>query len=176
MVGPRSVNVASSPKATKRCARCGETKLVTEFHKHAKRSDGLQVYCKSCRAVIDHERYLRQHGAGARRRFAPNRANANWMRELKSDHPCADCGRTFPPEVMQWEHLPGTRKLGNLSTHFSGQSRAAILDELAKCELVCANCHAMRTFERAGWGGCPPAVIDRTRIDRSHSVEHGAIS
>ena len=126
---------------------------MSEFHKHAKRADGLQVYCKSCRAVIDHERYLRQHGARTRRRvFAANRANANWMRELKSGRPCADCGRTFPPEVMQWDHLPGTRKLGNLSTHFRGRSRAAILEELAKCELVCANCHAMRTFERAGWG------------------------
>ncbi len=162
MATPRDADVASSPKATKRCARCGETKLVSEFHKHAKRADGLQVYCKSRRAVIDHERYRRQHGGPRRSRvFDANRAN--WMRELKSGRPCADCGRTFPPAVMHWDHLPGTRKLGNLSTHFRGRSRAAILEELAKCELVCANCHAMRTFERAGWGGWP--VMDRTRID-----------
>src|SRR5213594_4442997 len=100
MATPRDADVASSPKATKRCARCGETKLVSEFHKHAKRADGLQVYCKSRRAVIDHERYRRQHGGPRRSRvFDANRAN--WMRELKSGRPCADCGRTFPPAVMQ---------------------------------------------------------------------------
>jgi len=53
---------------------------------------------------------------------------------------------------MQWDHLPGAHKLGNLSTTLRGRSREEILEEIAKCELVCANCHAIRTFQRAGWG------------------------
>jgi hypothetical protein len=53
---------------------------------------------------------------------------------------------------MQWDHLPGFPKLGNISTDFRWRSRQEILDEIAKCELVCANCHAIRTYERAGWG------------------------
>jgi hypothetical protein len=51
---------------------------------------------------------------------------------------------------MQWDHLPGTQKLGDVST-FKGRSREEVLAEIAKCQLVCANCHAVRTFERAGW-------------------------
>ncbi len=31
-----------------------------------------------------------------------------------------------------------------------GFRRATILEEIAKCELVCANCHAVRTFNRYG--------------------------
>ena len=51
---------------------------------------------------------------------------------------------------MQWDHLPGEVKLGAVSS-LRGRSKKEILDEIAKCELVCANCHAIRTFQRAGW-------------------------
>jgi hypothetical protein len=53
---------------------------------------------------------------------------------------------------MQWDHLPGVPKLGDISNGLHGRSRGEILEEIAKCELVCANCHAIRTFQRAGWG------------------------
>jgi len=33
-----------------------------------------------------------------------------------------------------------------------GHSRQEILDEIAKCDLVCTNCHIIRTFARNGWG------------------------
>jgi hypothetical protein len=53
---------------------------------------------------------------------------------------------------MQWDHLPGFEKLGDVSAAFWGRSRLEVLAEIAKCELVCANCHTIRTFERSGWG------------------------
>lgn len=51
---------------------------------------------------------------------------------------------------MQWDHLPGRVKLGDVSA-LSGLPREVILAEIAKCELVCVNCHTMRTALRAGW-------------------------
>jgi hypothetical protein len=51
---------------------------------------------------------------------------------------------------MQWDHLPGTEKAANLGDLARRGNRARVLDEIAKCELVCANCHAMRTFSRRG--------------------------
>jgi hypothetical protein len=52
---------------------------------------------------------------------------------------------------MQWDHKPGFDKLGDLAD-FWGHSRQEILDEIAKCDLVCTNCHIIRTFARNGWG------------------------
>jgi hypothetical protein len=52
---------------------------------------------------------------------------------------------------MQWDHLPGFVKSGNISDDFDGRSRDEVLEEIAKCELVCANCHVIRTFRRKGW-------------------------
>jgi predicted Fe-S protein YdhL (DUF1289 family) len=69
------------------------------------------------------------------------------MDALKEGKPCADCGRTYPPYVMEWDHLPGTEKeLVLADTRRSAHAKARILAELAKCELVCANCHRERTF------------------------------
>jgi len=71
------------------------------------------------------------------------------MDSLKEGHPCADCGETFPPYVMHWDHLPGHTKVGAIGSMVGSWAREAILDELKKCELVCANCHVMRTVARA---------------------------
>ena len=52
---------------------------------------------------------------------------------------------------MQWDHRPGFEKLGDISVDFSERSRAEVLAEIAKCDLVCVNCHTIRTFKRSGW-------------------------
>lgn len=133
----------------KRCPRCGEVKPYSEFHRSRRRHDGRQSTCISCRAVIDHDLYERRRGIRTPSRIWEHDRRA-WLLSLKAGKPCTDCARFFPPQVLQWDHLPGYPKRGDIST-FRGRSRQEILDEIAKCELVCANCHALRTFERAGW-------------------------
>ena len=112
----------------------------------------MQVYCKSCRAAIDHERYERRVGRTLPRRSFTVRdvGRDAWLRSLKVGKRCTDCGKAFPPQVMQWDHLPGFEKLGEIS-EFSGHTRAELVAEIAKCELVCTNCHILRTVSRNGW-------------------------
>jgi hypothetical protein len=137
-------------RGMKRCSRCRVLKPYSEFHRNRKRRDGLQNNCKSCRAVIDHGLYSRRR-KGLMRPRTWECGRQDWLLSLKAGRSCTDCQRTYLPQVLQWDHLPGTTKLGNISTDFRGRSRQEILDEIAKCELVCANCHAIRTFARAGW-------------------------
>jgi hypothetical protein len=74
-----------------------------------------------------------------------------WARSLKSDTPCADYGLVFHHAAMHWDHLPGTEKVAEVSNMVrKGRGKASIRDEIAKCELVCANCHAVRSFHRLG--------------------------
>ena len=75
---------------------------------------------------------------------------AQWYGELKSKTPCADCGGRFHHAAMEWDHLPGRKKLSDVSSLVSRHNPALILAEIAKCELVRANCHAVRSFERRG--------------------------
>jgi hypothetical protein len=63
--------------------------------------------------------------------------------------PCADCGGQFHYTAMEFDHLPGFKKRAAVSALVSkGKPASVILDEIAKCELVCSNCHRVRTFTR----------------------------
>jgi len=62
--------------------------------------------------------------------------------------PCADCGVKYPTYVMQFDHVRG-EKLFHLASATTGSySQRSIEEEIAKCEVVCANCHAERTEKR----------------------------
>ncbi len=52
---------------------------------------------------------------------------------------------------MQWDHLPQFEKVGDISEAFWGHTDEEVRREIAKCELVCTNCHTIRTFRRNGW-------------------------
>jgi hypothetical protein len=72
-----------------------------------------------------------------------------WHIALKQSLPCVDCGRHFHHAAKTWDHLPGQEKLTEVS-QLVRVGRKAVLAEIAKCELVCANCHALRSYERRG--------------------------
>jgi hypothetical protein len=139
---------------TKRCPRCATVKPRSAFAWSKGRSDGLQPYCRACRADLDHRKYEQEVGRVVLRRTRTSFANPRgaWLRSLKTGRPCTDCGRVFDPQVMQWDHLPGFEKIANLSGDaWAGTTEEQILSEIAKCELVCTNCHIIRTFKRNGW-------------------------
>lgn len=96
------------------------------------------------KAAYDRERYLsRREERIAQVQARREEAKAK-VREMKA-RPCADCGETYPPCVMEFDHLPGTEKLGTISTMVHSMAWDAVLVEIEKCEVVCANCHRIRT-------------------------------
>ena len=65
---------------------------------------------------------------------------------------CVDCGFTGPSFMYEFDHRdPSTKEFGI----GDGQSRsyARQLAESMKCDLVCPNCHRMRTHMQR-CGGC----------------------
>ena len=63
--------------------------------------------------------------------------------------PCKDCGNEYPHYVMQFDHLDPKLKVREVSRMVSsGVSEETLLVEILKCEIVCANCHAARTYHR----------------------------
>jgi len=66
------------------------------------------------------------------------------VNELKN-RPCADCGGRFPPCAMDFDHVLG-EKIDDVSGIRIDTGRwERVLAEIEKCELVCANCHRVRT-------------------------------
>lgn len=63
--------------------------------------------------------------------------------------PCKDCGVQYPYYVMHFDHVQPETKLFNIAQWGDLlPSKERLLEEIAKCELVCANCHAERTWQR----------------------------
>lgn len=135
---------------TKKCVTCHETKQVEMFSKHAKskRGDGLQDRCKACvKAYYDANK--EKHKARTSKNSRDRRIKMRPIYQEMKNKPCVDCGIQYPPYVMDFDHI-GTDKIENVSKLMnSGISQAKVLLEIAKCELVCANCHRIRTWERS---------------------------
>ena len=71
-----------------------------------------------------------------------------WLLELKSK-PCTDCGNYFDSCCMDFDHLEPSLKTCDIAHLFSRCcSKERISKELEKCELVCSNCHRIRTKDR----------------------------
>ena len=71
-----------------------------------------------------------------------------WLDGLKM-RSCMDCQQSFPPECMQFDHVRGKKlfTIGEKAMQNTPGNRR-VLAEIAKCDLVCANCHAIRTKRR----------------------------
>lgn len=73
---------------------------------------------------------------------------AEWFEKLKGSGPCIDCEMSYPPYVLDYDHVRGRKILAVSEMLTRGFSKARILEEIAKCELVCSNCHRIRTHKR----------------------------
>ena len=98
------------------------------------------------------ESYARHRLTRLKRLAKRYKEEREWLTKLK-DKPCLDCGVKYPTCVMEFDHVKGVKKAGVGQLLGHERSREAILTEIAKCELVCANCHRIRTAKRKQFGG-----------------------
>ncbi|MBL8910374.1 MAG: hypothetical protein JNM17_06690 [Archangium sp.] len=129
----------------KRCAKCGRSDV--QFNRHPKRRDGLQANCKACQAAYTKAHYQRASGPYKERAKAM-RARLVEIANAAKAKACADCAHHYPPYVMEFDHVGGT-KLGEVSWFRTMGSEKRLRAEIAKCEVVCANCHRERTHQRS---------------------------
>lgn len=135
----------------KHCSKCKESKPLTEFNKNKTRSDGYNSFCRVCHNSHS-KAYYKENGVKQIKQIKAAlaiRRDANREKVLdilKSG--CKDCGNK-DTRVLDFDHLPGHPKKHNVSSLISeGYSWDIVLAEIQKCEVVCRNCHAIRTIER----------------------------
>ena len=129
----------------KRCIRCGEEKELGDFHR---RGDGRQSWCKTCCRDWDAAYHQRRRPIRMVQKRLLRQQRCLWLSDYKSSRPCTDCGGFFHPAAMTFDHLPGSAKRDNVSDLLRAYHQNVAMEEIAKCELVCANCHAVRTADR----------------------------
>jgi len=79
-------------------------------------------------------------------------SNSRKVWDLLSLSECTDC-KISDPRVLQYDHIPGSDKKFSISRACSGMtiSWKRIKEEIDKCEIVCANCHQIRTAQRGNF-------------------------
>lgn len=133
---------------TKACITCGERKLVSNFRW---RDESLAYRVNKCSACDKENRlqvYQKKKGlflANNKRAQAKLRKLLN---ELKAG-PCMDCHNNYPPYVMDLDHRDPATKVAKVSSLVFDGSRNLLIAEVAKCDLICANCHRIRTYNRS---------------------------
>ena len=135
----------------RKCYRCGEMKPADDFAWRRKARGQRDSFCRPCRSAYGKEHYLahRQRyidqAAEVKRRLRLERTT--FLLEYFATHRCTDCGEP-DPVVLEFDHLRD--KLFDIGQAPPYRNWQSILDEIAKCDVVCANCHRRRTAQRKG--------------------------
>lgn len=135
----------------KKCSLCKTEHPLSEYNKNATTKDGLQSVCRECNRARSRRYYAENPDKHKAAVLARSRTQRVVLRTILIEHkakPCMDCGESYPYYVMDFDHVRGV-KAHNISKMVSHRdSVKALLEEIAKCDLVCSNCHRVRTFTR----------------------------
>ncbi len=122
----------------------------TEEQRARWRADSKKFYHKDIQRSRARRRanYLRNKAYFTKWGIARNTATSGFLRSLKTG-PCSDCKKTYDPVCMDFDHRPGVLKLADVGTIYRvTASKEAVMLEIAKCDLVCSNCHRLREDAR----------------------------
>ena len=139
---------------TKVCTKCGPpAQPIENFPWKNSLLGRRHSVCKTCTA----ERFKRLYNEDKEGQLERVRINNQRYRQLARDyvfaylstHPCSICGET-DPVVLEFHHL-GDKDSEVSRLMGRGASLDALIREIQKCSVVCANCHRRITAEDRGW-------------------------
>jgi len=142
--------------AQKQCNHCQEWKDEEEFSWRWKSLGIRNKACKKCMYEFNnncyqgdsHEKHLKQV---KERTEAARAARKEYVYQYLLTHPCIQCGGS-DPRVLEFHHRDPSEKDMDVTHMLSGgYSIKRIEAELAKCDVLCANCHRKVTVEERGW-------------------------
>jgi hypothetical protein len=130
----------------KTCSKCKVTKTVGEFNLKNTMTKIYQSYCRECGKRLTRSHYRNNKQQYLDRNVRSYLKRRELVRQMKS-RACADCGIQYPYYVMDFDHREGETKEYELN-RIERMTLRAILRETEKCDVVCANCHRVRTYNR----------------------------
>ncbi len=113
--------------------------------------DKCDIVCANCHRIRTQALWVGRPRKGTYTAPSQMRKAALWRDQAKllaelRNVPCADCGGRFPKAAMDFDHRDPATKKYTVSRMLLRTTTEEILREAAKCDVVCANCHRMRTY------------------------------
>ena len=130
-------------KLTHRCFRCLVYQDIDNF------SPSTPYECKPCASTFRKKYRSKQYTSITEKNRTYRERNRAFVYQYLWTHPCADCGES-DIVVLEFDHL-GDKEESICRLMTRSRSLTALSTEIAKCEVVCSNCHKKRTAMRGQW-------------------------
>lgn len=129
-----------------------ECRICLSIKPHTVRGNGkLQTMCADCKSEYNKKYYIvtkeKHNPARALRRNKVRQELTDYIRRAKNV-PCTDCGQEYHYCQMQFDHVHGKKEFSIGEGIAKAITVSLLKEEMDKCEVVCANCHFLRTFLR----------------------------
>lgn len=118
------------------CSKCGLNERLS-YHN----------YCRSCHCERQ-KKYYRDNPGIRRQQYKDRKKEIREFIVAEKNKPCLDCGKSYPYYVMDFDHVRGKKKFLLSVSASKSRSIESLKTEIAKCDVVCSNCHRIRTFTR----------------------------
>lgn len=139
----------------KKCRVCRNDLPITHFSKHPTTKDKLQNICKSCHSVY-YKTYMeekRKVDPKYKKGSATCSPKLRWYIVYKTSLKCLYCDETHPA-CLEFHHRDPSLKIMSINRMVSGggYSIGEVKNEIAKCDVVCANCHRKIHYKGEWYG------------------------
>ena len=144
----------------KTCLKCTLEKPLSEFSKKTKSKDGLQSYCVQCQKIMDAAYYAKCKVRTLKRNEANKQKKRDWLNKYKQSLCCSRCGYHENVIALDFHHNDGKTKAGPIARLVYDWSITRLQTEIAKCDVLCANCHRVLHYEERNNGRHQYVVLE----------------
>jgi hypothetical protein len=151
------------------CTKCNKEKEDVDFYNRKDRPKGKSATCKTCsnKRWQDYKKnnpekiaknfqnwkskpknQIRLKTLWKKRDSKVRKELSLFLKDYKSNNPCMDCKIQYPYYVMDFDHRPGEIKIACVGRIEKFKTIDKLTQEITKCDLVCSNCHRIRTHDR----------------------------
>jgi len=131
-------------RATCYCRYC-----YNRYKKGRRLADGTFVGAPRKAPITEEQRRERKRLSNRRRDVAVRKLCNEFMKNYLAGRACMDCGYSNMI-ALDMDHRQPTEKQYSISGLLTGGRLARLKEEIEKCDVVCANCHRIRTAKMFG--------------------------
>jgi len=138
----------------KTCSRCKRSLLISDFNWRNKKAKKRQYHCKICQRTLQNAFYRKtpeyQDSVKTAAKARKLKIKRQYLQYLKKQQ-CIDCNESNHV-VLTHDHRDPAIKTECVSIMVQRSNGwKNIQAEIAKCDVVCFNCHAIRTAKTQKW-------------------------
>lgn len=129
----------------KLCTACNKELEVSNFRTNKTKKDGLQSHCIDCKKAYNKVHYIKNKKTYIDKAKVHNDKVVLWYKEIKSNLVCSNCPENHPA-CLHFHHKDPKEKDFTIGCNVK-LGKKKIKEEMSKCIVLCANCHAKLHYD-----------------------------